>query len=677
MGLPLSGKSELLQRILDLKGTAESAPPITTCVDVHEAVLCHNQFNGSYSWIKSTEDDPDLSTVPVISAALAKTITLSHNVPSLSSCLSSLISPGSVTEIFPDPNINQHFKAVLQNLQKLTVQLETNGSLDTVKVGSLTVFNLAKLNSRVSRVAFEIFCALTSRCKNLLILNLLNLERDTPDTFTAVTGNKPFSKDEHKVTKLESSMHHYVQAAHVASRTGCETRSVIMVGTHKDKLTQGRLKETKRHLEQITMGYAETVGIADTICSGMECINTKDNDDCERLQNRIVNLINHRQDFQCNIPIKYIFLHSYLQSLKQMFISKQRVVELAHICDIMDRDEIEEFLTIFNNIGSVMYSNDNEIPILNDYIILNPSDFINELNKLIYINTMSFSDKLELFKEVETTKMGFISDKMAMFLWPKEGDGRMTQANFFLTVLKQLKVILPSSDLQLEVSDGIIGGGKFYYMPLLRSECDAAEVIDDSNSLIIIHNSAVLSFRLLADTILQLQSSFGTTITFEPSPNHNTIYFKWHDSSQEHCEANIVICLLTDQVDISIKFPSQAPCTSTVTRIYSQLKTAFVQIFHQLGKQVKGLNYEFGFICPHNINSPIPQHATRNLSYISTKVHFVSFHPYVMEEQAFFCQTCKHLVPSEKLPWARLLWTKVACQELTRDTTNLEGKYAL
>ena len=679
MGLPLSGKSELLHQILELKhskSTAEGASPNITCIDVHEAILCHSQFNDSHTWIKSTEDDLDLSSIRVISTALAKTLTLSHNAPSLSSCMSSLVHPGSITEIFPDPNINQHFRAVLQNLQKLAVQLETNGSLDSLKIGSLTVFNITELNSRASRVTYEIFCALASRCKNLLILNLLNLERDTPEGFTTMFENEPFSKDEHKMTKLESSMHHYVKAAHVASRTGCETKNVIMVGTHKDRLPQGKLKETKRHLEQITVGYAETVGVADGICPGIECINTKDNDDRECLQNRIANLINHRQAFQYNIPIKYIFLHSYLQSLKQIFISKQKLVQLAHTCDITDRDEIEEFLTIFNNIGSIIYSSNNEIPILNDYIILNPSDFINELNKLNYINTMSFSDKLELFKEVQVTNLGFISEKMAMYLWPKEGEGKMTQAHFFLSVLQQLKVILPSNDLQLETSDTILGGGKFYYMPLLRSDCDAAELTDDSNSLIIIHNNAVLSFHLLADMILQLQSSFGTSVTFEPSPNYNTIHFKWHNNSQEYHEANIVVRLLMEQVNISVKFLSHGPHMSTVTRIYSQLKTACIQIFHQISTQVKGLNYCFAFVCPHSIKNPIPKHATRDLLSISTteKIHFVSFHPHATRDQTFLCQTCKDLVPTDKLPWARLLWAQVACKELSRDTINHVGK---
>ena len=677
MGLPLSGKSEFLHQMLELKyskslTTEGVSPNNIACVDSHEAILCQNQFNDSHTWIKSTNDG---SSIHTISASLAQTLMLVHNTSSLSSCLSSLVNPGSIVEEFPDPLVNQYFKAVLENLQKLVVQLETSGSLDTLKIGSLAIFNLAKLNSGVSKVTFEIFCALANRCKNLLILNILNLERDTPDKFATIAENELFSKGEQKTTKLESSMQRYVQVARVASKY-CEGRSVIMVGTHKDKLTRGKLKETKKHLEQIVMGYAETVGVADVICPGMECITTKDNDDRERLQNRIIELVSRRQDFQYSIPIKYIFLHSYLQSLKQMFISRQKLMEVAHACGLIDEDEIEEFLTIFNNCGSIIYSSNDEFPILKDYIILNPSDFINELDKLNFIDTMSFISKPELFEEVQATKLGFISEKMATCLWPKEGEGKMTQAHFLLSLLKELKVTLPSNDLQVKTSSGIIGGGKSYYMPLLRPDCDAAELTGDSSSLIIIHNNAILMFHLLADMILQLQSYFGTSITFAPSPNCNTIHFKWRDYSQEQHEADIIIRLLTEKVDISVKFLTQAPRMSTVTRIYSQLKMVCIQIFRRLSTQVKGLHYEFAFVCPRSNTNPTHKHAVERLPSTSTnKVHFVSFHPHSTGEQRFFCQTCQDLVPSDKLPWTRLLWTQVAYQELMRDTINHEGKY--
>ena len=459
-----------------------------------------------------------------------------------------------------------------------------------------------------------------------------------------------------------------MNAAYVASRNNDQERrpSIIMIGTHKDKLSQGKLKETKKSLEQIAMGYAESAGVAGVVCPGMECISAKDVNDCQRLLNRIIKLVNRKHNFQYSIPISYLFLLSYLQRLQQMFISRKRLTEIAYTCGVTNEDEIEEFLNVFNHCGSIIYSSDNEIPILRDYIILNTSDFVNVLDKLDSIKTMSFSDKLELFEQVDGTRLGFISEEMAAYLWPGEGEGRMTQAHFILTLLKEFKVILPSDALQLETVIGKGSGGKLYFMPMLRADYDRAEIQGDSSSLIITHNNAVLPFRLQTDMLLQIQNQFGSVIALDPKPYYNSIYFKWRGSSQEQCETNIVIHFHTEQVDVSVQFPNQAPRMSTVTKIYSHLKSACVQTFRLLSSQVKELKYEFTLVCPHvNENS---KHSTPG-----RMIHFIQFDPLTAGEERLFCRSCQVHVPSEKLPWAKLLWTQVAYQGPIKDIGSHKG----
>ena len=658
MGLPSSGKTEFLHQMLELK--VDLGARGSSVLDIHEAVLCHDQFNDSHTLIKSSRED---CSVQPISVALAKTLVCMHKTPSLSSSMSSLVDPNNIVEEFPDLNVNRHFKAILENVQKVALQLESTGSLDMLMTGSLSIFNLA--NTEVGKVAYDISCALASRCENLVIPNLLNLERDLPEKFiSSIDGEQ----SKYAVTKPESALVHYMDAAFIASRN-CKGKRVILVGTHKDKLNQGKLKETKKNLEKITMGYAESIGVAGAICPGMECINAKDFDDCQRLQKRIIELINILENFQYNIPIRYLFLLSYLQNLNQMFISRRKLVEIARTCGVIDEDEIEEFLIIFNSCGSLIYSSGDEIPTLKDYIILNPFNFIKELDKLNQITTMSFSDKLELFEEVDDTRLGFISERMARYLWPGEGDGKMTQAHFFLTFFKELKVILPSNALQLETNIRKTGKGKFYYMPILRADQDSAELKGDSSSLIISHNNAVVPFRLQTDVIFQIQNHFGTTVTFDPKPHYNTICFKWHESSRDQCEANIIIRFNTEHIEVSVLFPNQVPHLSTVTRIYSQLKTACVQIFQVLSAEIKRLNYEFAFVCPHSSDTPSQSHA----DMYSTHVHFIQFHPLRAGEKNFFCQSCQKRIPSDNLPWAKLLWTQVAYQGPIRD----EGEYCI
>ena len=656
MGPPLSGKTELLNQMLDLRLNVDSAKQ-SSSLGLHQAVLCHDQYDDSHTWIKSTGED---SSVQPVSTALAKTLVCMHKTSSLSSCMSDLVEPmaSSTVEEFSDFSVNRHFKAILENIQKVALQLESKGSLDMLMTSSLSIFNLA--NTKVGKVAYEISCALASRTGNLMILNLLNLERHSPENFTSLADEKQISN----IIKPQTALHCFMDGPYAASRNH-KGKCVINVGTHKDKLSQGNLKETKKNLEQITMGYAESIGVAHVICPGMECINAKDANDCQHLQNRIVELINQNRNFQYNIPIRYLFLLSYLHSLNQMFISRKRLTEVAHTCGITNEDEIEEFLLIFNASGSLIYSSNDKIPLLRDYIILNPYDVIKALNKLDSIKTMSFSDKLELFEQVNDTRLGFISMEMAAYLWPGEGEGRMTQAHFIFSLLKELKIILPTSILHLETDFGKAVGGKLYYMPMLRADYDATQIQGDSNSLIITHNNAVLPFRLQTDMLLQIQNQFGTNVTFNPKPYYNTICFKWQGTShdQEKCETNIVLHFHTELIEISVQFPNQAPRMATVTEIYSQLKTACVQTFQLLSTQVKMLKYEFMLVCPHV--KEILSHSTPGKG-----VHFIQFRPLMAGEHKFFCQSCQVHVPSEKLPWAKLLWTQVAYQGPIKDIGN-------
>ena len=668
MGQPGSGKSELLHRMLELKidSTKQSSS-----LDFHQAVLCHDQYSDSHTWIKSAAED---CSVQPVSTALVKYLVCMHPTSSISGYMSGVVDPSNIVDEFSDFGLNRHFKVVLENVQKVAVQLESKGSLDVLKTSSLSIFNFA--NFKVGRVAHEISSALAIRSRNRVILNLVNLARYSPENVSLSDGEKSVGESsiQQGGMRPESALYKYMNAGYVSSKNHQEQQPrVILIGTHKDKINQGKLKELKKSIEQITQGYAESAGVADAICPGMECINTKDEKDYQRLQTRILELINRKHNFQCEIPISYLFLLSYLQSLQQMFISRKRLTEIAHSCDVIDEDEIEEFLEIFNNCGSIInYSND-EIPTLRDYIILNPYEFIKALDKLDSIKTMSFSDKLELFEQVDGTRLGFISEEMAAYLWPGEGEGRMTRAHFILTVLKEFMAILPSTSLQLETDIGKLraAGGRFYFMPMLRAEYDKAEIQGDSNSLIITHNNAVLPFHLQTDMLLQIQNQFNSMITFDPKPYHNSICFKLRGSPQDQSEVNIVVHFHTELVKVSVQFPNQPPRMATVTRIYSHLKSACVQTFQLLSAQVKELKYDFTLVCPHIYGKGTPSLSAPGKNSI---IHFISFDPLMAGEGKLFCQSCQLHVPSQKLPWAKLLWLQVAYQGPIKDINNPKGE---
>ena len=93
MGLPLSGKTELLHRMFELSTKQSSS------LGFHQAVLCHKQYDDSHTWIKSTGEE---CTIQPISTVLAKTLVCMHKTSSLSSCMSGLVDPSNTVEEFSD-----------------------------------------------------------------------------------------------------------------------------------------------------------------------------------------------------------------------------------------------------------------------------------------------------------------------------------------------------------------------------------------------------------------------------------------------------------------------------------------------------------------------------------------------------------------------------------------------
>ena len=107
---------------------------------------------------------------------------------------------------------------------------------------------------------------------------------------------------------------------------------------------------------------------------------------------------------------------------------------------------------------------------------------------------------------------------------------------------------------------------------------------------------------------------------------------------------------------------------STVTKVYSHLKSACVQTFQLLSAQVKELKYEFTLVCPHVKENS--SHSTPG-----RMIHLIQFDPLTAGEKRLFCQSCQVHVPSDKLPWAKLLWTQVAYQGPIKDISTHKGEY--
>ena len=68
---------------------------------------------------------------------------------------------------------------------------------------------------------------------------------------------------------------------------------------------------------------------------------------------------------------------------------------------------------ILNDCGSLFNTSSEEFPFIGEYIVLNLYKFIEIIDKLYYIDTMTFNNKPELFEDFQNIRLGFISERLA------------------------------------------------------------------------------------------------------------------------------------------------------------------------------------------------------------------------------------------------------------------------
>ena len=102
---------------------------------------------------------------------------------------------------------------------------------------SLTLLNFWDVG--VNRAVFEMLSKVAGKFQNLLLLNVLSLEKDCDDLYkppylgdTYPEGRCSLRGDDKRLMALLTSLHYFVRCVFL---TNCEPQSTIVVGTHADK----------------------------------------------------------------------------------------------------------------------------------------------------------------------------------------------------------------------------------------------------------------------------------------------------------------------------------------------------------------------------------------------------------------------------------------------------------
>ena len=277
----------------------------------------------------------------------------------------------------------------------------------------------------------------------------------------------------------------------------------------------------------------------------------------EKLEDAVVS---NMTKYEIDLPMRYIFLYSLLQSLGGTLTRRSDITELAVSYDIgMDDDDVGMFLKTFTSFANLFY-----VPSLSDVVLLDIEKFVDYLDKLYA------SDK---------SSSGFISEAAIDSLAEQEG----LDPDTFKEVLQGFHFAVRVAQSRVKNPNITTDGDYFYYIPSMR--CSDTEIIDRCpHSLYFKTNPCFMPGSLQARLIHHVQKIFDFFLIPTPHINATTIGVRF----QEIC----IEVTLIDHGD-AIELRPQA----YHSKAYSLLMQACVSAMNDAKKAIDGLQYDFAFKC--------------------------------------------------------------------------------
>lgn len=398
--------------------------------------------------------------------------------------------------------------------------------------------------------------------------------------------------------------------------------AVLLVGTHADQLETSR-NEARKNILMGVKARANDFGLSDVVYSGIAAVDARIPDDVtEFVRKELDKLIDQNHRFERDIRLSWIFLRTVLHSTKKMYMPKCELMPYAKKCGLIDENELEEFLLLFKDVGSILYSSTSECQVLHENVILDPVSFIHGMDKLYYALDRCDDIPENLLPDHQLLSEGFLTINFAHHIWLDRSP------DFYLQTLEGIGVIahIPTDYVE---HLGFRSGSKIYFMPTLRPNFWSEKPSLESNSLIIsgesFHRGHLIVHRQ-SEFLLYLLQHYHEYFSLKRNREYNVLHFQW---SSPNLKADVYIRFVVVYAEIEIK-----PCSTVETEDYdflcSVLKTASIEIFGRSNEY-----FHLGFICPHSDGKEYPD-----------GLHFLPFHPLALERNRLYCHhKCSKFIP--------------------------------
>ena len=633
IGLPYSGTSSLLSGVLQLsKNEVRSS---NSAIESYDAILHKNPICDLIPKIKSAEGEPD-----AVVLLLAQVIAQFSDICSIKD----KILQKAAQDAFNDSEVQRYFEQCYMQLQEII----TNSDPDSISLMKDPVGFIQFFDVTVNKAAYEILFIVGSYCKNVVLVNTLDLYRNNSAKLKEPLDlSDPIYKGRYKeenlhLLELHPALHYYLQAVEATFGSQRRRQNAFLVGTHTDEFfNEDELKKRADEIWKVIDAYAQELHIDDTINNReMILVNNKgDSSEFDKLRNGLVRLIDKDQGLKVEIPLKFVFLHGLLKSTKYLFMTQEKLTKYAEQC-YLESEEIDQFLEVFHNCSSIfcLSTAKSDIP----YIILRPVEFIQSLNQLYNIRSSHNYPE----RQRKSTENGLISEELAKSLWQSHAD-----FDFYTSVLSGIGLMV-----KLKTRND-------YFMPSLRLKYETEKPDADSNSLLMVYNISLIPFHKQCEFVNHFQMLVREKwkLIFKECPFYNVIIFDC--IHVESTIAEVSIRFRREFLELSLKVNDKAQNLTDATRaeIYSCLKTACVEVLNKIRASCRDLRYKFAIVCPK--------------SGPKEKLHFIEFDPIDTSIDNLKCSENCSLTKDELK--SRVLWIDSAYQGTFQSAVHPDGELLL
>ena len=505
--------------------------------------------------------------------------------------------------LFGEPDIDRCFTNISKNLPlDMMNKEETRWMLTTGDLSFVTVWDIG-----MNKAVFDVMTMISPDCDSAILLDFFSLDLDA-DSINQVPDlgdecykgrYKSSRNDAKQLLRLRTKLEYLYFPMFVLANRPC-----VLVATHNN-LPESHVREkSERVLRKIETQFHSRDHLHLPL-PHLVPVSYDKNGDIKALRGILEDVIFTRPQFQVQLPMKWVFLRTYLGYTRKLYIPLPDLKVVAKPLHITN-GEVMEFLKVFAKCGSIIHVAGRCPECSSEFVILRVTDFLKEVEKLYYIQ-----DNSELSADLkERAKLGYVSRELADELWVKGTSHPPQRSGFFIHALRRLGVLTA-----LKQRPGEKVPREEYFIPRIRPQsCDDAPV---HSSLFLTHGT-VFPFPLQSEFLTHFHEVLEDHFSFDPKECLNTLHFKTVEGDH----------------DLTLRFMNgyiEVHGSGFSMKLRGIIKTACIEVMAAIKRQRPKLNlkYSLATLCPN---------------WKRGKPHFSKF--CVQEEVGdIFCYRCLSMVP--------------------------------